>query len=496
MPSSAPPQPVRLSKSRIQSGRQCPKRLWLELHQREAIQWGGAAQFRMDEGTRFGELARALLGGGILIEADHRHPKQALADTERELARPLDEAPMLFEAAFEFQNVMVRVDGYHRRGEGITLIEVKSTTRVKEEHIWDCAIQTWVARGAGRNVDRVVLAHVNSEFVYEHEGEYSGILVEVDITSDVEALIPSIPGIVSSMASVAGGPKPDIPTGPQCTNPYGCPCLAHCRSEESPQPEYPIEILPRIGRLLGDLQDGGFRDLRDVPPNLLRHKIHRRIADATKANRAFVSPELEGLLRHIPYPRYYVDFETISYVVPRWRGTSPFQAIPFQFSCHKESASGELEHTAFLDVTGQSPLRPFVEALLDSIGSDGPLLVWNATFEATRLKELAELFPEFSDRLLLLSHRMVDLYRIYTQHYYHPAQRGSWSIKAVLPTIAPELSYKNLDIGDGQAAQEGYLRAVAAMTTAGEKEELKAQLLNYCELDTLAMVRLANWRPT
>ena len=145
MPGTA--RPIRLSKSRIQSGRQCPKRLWLEMHQRDAVQWAGAAQFRMDEGTRFGELAQELLGGGVLIEADYRHPQQALADTRRELACPLEEVPMLFEAAFEHENVMVRVDGFHRRHDGDTLIEVKSSTSVKDEYLWDCAIQTWVARG-------------------------------------------------------------------------------------------------------------------------------------------------------------------------------------------------------------------------------------------------------------------------------------------------------------------------------------------------------------
>src|SRR5690606_17110198 len=130
-----------------------------------------------------------------LIEADYRHPQQALADTWRELARPLEEVPMLFEAAFEYENVMVRVDGFHRRHDGDTLIEVKSSTSVKDEYLWDCAIQTWVARGAGRNVDRIMLAHVNNQFIYERDGDYEGLLAQVDITAEVQALLPSIPDI-------------------------------------------------------------------------------------------------------------------------------------------------------------------------------------------------------------------------------------------------------------------------------------------------------------
>ncbi|PJA39225.1 MAG: hypothetical protein CO182_09575, partial [Lysobacterales bacterium CG_4_9_14_3_um_filter_62_6] len=141
------PMTPHLSKSRIQSGRQCEKRLWLELHEAAAARWDESAQTRLDQGTAFGELARELLGGGVLVEADHRHVREALAETAALLAKPLRGAAMLFEAAFEYQNVRVRVDGFKRQAHGDTLIEVKSTTQVKPEHLWDCAIQTWVAEG-------------------------------------------------------------------------------------------------------------------------------------------------------------------------------------------------------------------------------------------------------------------------------------------------------------------------------------------------------------
>lgn len=481
----------RLSKSRIQSGRQCPKRLWLEIHRREAVHWGSAAQFRMDEGSRFGELARTLLGGGLLIEADHRHPKQALDDTRKALSSPTQDIPMLFEAAFEHQGVMVRVDGFQVRDDGDTMIEVKSTTQVKEEYLWDCAIQTWVARGEGRRVDRVMLAHVDNQFVYERDGDYAGFLAQADITAEVEALLPSIPGIVALLANVAAGPMPEIHTGKQCTAPYTCPCLDYCRSTEPPLPDYPIDILPRVGSLADALREEGFVDLRDVPPDRLERPLHVRVLEATRSGTPFVSPELKDVLAGIPYPRHYLDFETISFVVPRWLGTRPFQQLPFQFSCHVESRGGELRHAAFLDVSGQSPLRGFVDALLDAIEPDGPILVWNRSFEASRLRELADMFPDCREPLLALIERMVDLLPIYREHYYHPAQRGSWSIKAVLPTIAPDLDYSELEIGDGMAAQDGYLRAVDASTSTADRETLRQQLLEYCERDTLAMVRLA-----
>jgi hypothetical protein len=485
-----------LSKTRIQSGRQCHKRLWLELNRPEAVEWGEAAQQRLDEGTRFGVLAQQLLGGGVLIEADHRHAVQALADTQVELSKPYGKILRLFEAAFEHERVRVRVDAFECRKDGDTLIEVKSTTVVKDEHLWDCAIQTWVARGAGRKVKRIVLAHVDNQFVYRSLDDYEGLLVQEDITEQVEALLPKIPGVVAELKEVAAGNEPTITTGPHCSQPYECPCLNYCRAAEPPGPEFPVDILPRAGKLVAELKADGYFDLRKVPDDRIPNARHRLIARTTRSGKPHVAPELAQTLDALTFPRYYLDFETISFVVPRWLGTRPFQQVPFQFSCHVERANGKLDHNGFLDLSGASPLPAFVDALIDALSKRGPILVWNQGFEATRIKELAQMFPERSEALLALNERMIDLLPIYREHYYHRDMRGSWSIKAVLPTIAPDLDYSQLEVGDGGAAQDAFLRAIAESTAADEKQTLHRQLLAYCERDTLAMVRLAQWRPS
>ena len=482
----------RLSKSRVQSGRQCHKRLWLELHLPQTSQWTASAQARLDEGTRFGDLARSLLGGGALVAADHRHIEDALAETELLLALPHEQAPMLFEPAFSYEGVRIRVDAFERHSDHDTLIEVKSTTSVKQEHVWDCAIQTWVARGAGRNVTRVLLGHVDNRFVYRAEGDFQGLLQLADITAEVEALLPRIPGIVEALKRVAVGAMPAITTGSQCVDPYECPFLAHCRAAEPPGPEFPIDVLPRAGALLDRLRSAGYLDLCDVPVTELRNAMHQRVAHATRSDTIFVSDEMRQLLDEIPYPRRYLDFETITFVVPRWLGTRPFQQLPFQFSCHTEASDGAMRHDAFLDVSGQSPLKGFVETLLDVAAGAGPVIVWNQGFEGARLRELAERFPQYAEALLGIVDRMVDLLPIYRKHYYHRNMRGSWSIKAVLPTIAPDLDYRLLEVADGGEAQKAYLHASDPQIAAEEHERLRAQLLAYCERDTWAMVRLAH----
>jgi len=177
--------------------------------------------------------------------------------------------------------------------------------------------------------------------------------------------------------------------------------------------------------------------------------------------------------------------------VPIWKGTRPYQQIPFQFSLHVLSETGELRHAAFLDLTAKDPRRGFAEAMVAHCGEKGPVYVYNAGFEGRVTRELAQAFPDLAPALVGIVGRLVDLLPIARAHYYHPSQHGSWSLKALLPAAVPDLSYDNLEgVANGAMAVSAFSEAIHPDTTPGRKAELHAQLLAYCLLDTLAMVRL------
>ncbi|MCA9316594.1 MAG: DUF2779 domain-containing protein, partial [Planctomycetes bacterium] len=203
------------------------------------------------------------------------------------------------------------------------------------------------------------------------------------------------------------------------------------------------------------------------------------------------SGEARRTLSRLPYPRYYLDFETINFAVPRWRGTRPYQQVPFQWSLHIEGRGGELESRAHLDLSGDHPTRSLADALLDAIGPVGPVFMYTS-FERTCLRTLAASCPDLATGLAAIEARLVDLHPIAKSSYYHPDMHGSWSIKALLPTIAPELDYTALDgVADGVAAQQAYMEAIATATPAERREHLRAGLLAYCGMDTAAMVAVA-----
>ena len=329
--------------------------------------------------------------------------------------------------------------------------------------------------------------------VYPGNEDYHGLLREHDLSKAAFDRAEEVKEWIAEAQKIAARRiEPPIKTGGQCATPYACGFLAYCKSHE-PQPEYPATWLPyRSKKALKTLVDNNRAiDMRDVPDTLL-DDTQKRVKEHTLSGEIFFDAggAAADLAQH-KLPAYFLDFETIMFAVPIWKGTRPYQQIVFQFSVHHLSKKGELTDQAFLDLSGEDPSKKLAEALVAACGARGPVFVYNAGFEKTRIKELAARFPGLKVALLAINDRIVDLCPIAEQHYYHPSQRGSWSIKKVLPAAIPELRYDDLDgVKDGGMAMTAYMEAVAPGTTAARKARIDKQLRAYCGLDTLAMVRL------
>jgi hypothetical protein len=251
--------------------------------------------------------------------------------------------------------------------------------------------------------------------------------------------------------------------------------------------------LPRIAAkaLKAHIDEDGITEMRLVRDDLLNERQLRVKQHTLSGKTYFDSARAAAALAGHRLPAVFLDFETISFAVPIWKGTRPFQQIPFQFSTHTLRRSGSLEHESFLDLSGNDPSRALAEALIDACGGTGPVFAYAAAFENSRIKELAARFPRLGKPLRDISNRIVDLLPVAEQHYYHPSQEGSWSIKSVLPAVAPDLQYDDLEgVRDGGMAMEAYREAIDPSTTAVRKNEIQRHLLAYCRLDTYAMVRL------
>jgi hypothetical protein len=487
--------PAPLSKSKLLAFRQCERRLWLELHRPELRQDDDASLAAFATGHQVGDVARRLYdaaGRGVLIDPQSEGYGAALARSRSLLAtaQPIFEAGFKAEGSLAFADILLPV-GDHDQPRW-RMVEVKSSTGVKDYHRDDAAIQAYVARGAGVMLDGIALAHIDNSWTYPGGGDYRGLLVEQDLTGEAFARGAEVEAWIASAQAIAGqAQEPIIRPGGQCSTPYDCGFAPHCRSGEA-QAAYPVTWLPQVrSHALKQRITEGAADMRDLPDELLTAQ-QLRVKQCSLSGETYFDAEgaAADLAPH-PLPASFLDFETISFAVPVWPGTRPYQMIPFQFSVHHLDEDGTLEHADFLDLSGSDPSRAFAEALVDACIGDGPVFVYNAGFEKARIAELAERFANLASALLALRARVVDLYPIARNRYYHPDQRGSWSIKHMLPAVAPDLRYDQLEgVQDGGAAMHAYLEAIDAATTSARKIEIDAQLRDYCGLDTFAMVRL------
>ena len=485
-----------LSKSKLMAFRQCPKRLWLSVHRPELAESSDDPPGRIRVGFQVDEVARRLYdpaGSGALIELQTDGYDAALARTQTLLRtdRPIFEGGFQASGAVAFADILLPVAGRARRS--WRMVEVKSAASVKDYHLDDAAIQTWIARSSGLALAGVAVAHVNSQWVYPGSGDYKGLLIERDVTDKVRARHDEVRGWIADAHSlVQKRREPAIGTGPHCNQPFPCPFFAHCRAQE-PHAEQPLAWLPgvRTKALKSYIEDHPAGELRDVPDALL-NDLQKRVKTATLTGRPYFDQAgaVQALRGYRP-PAYFMDFETIQFAIPLWTGTRPYQQIPFQFSVHRVGTRGELSQQQFLDLSGDHPSKSFSEALIRACGQRGPIFVYNATFEKGRLTELADRFPRMKRQLLSIAGRVVDLLPIARAHFYHPDQEGSWSIKSVLPAACPDLSYDVLEgVRDGTMAQEAFLEALAPETPPNRKAELEGELSAYCTLDTYALVRL------
>lgn len=485
-----------LSKSKLLAFRQCPKRLWLEIHRPALREDSAATQASFAVGHRVGEIARRLYDPkdkGQLIDLQAEGFDAAFVRTRELLdsSQPIFEAGFSAEGALAFADVMLPAK---RAGKKVwKMVEVKSSTSVKDYHRDDAAVQAFVARSAGAPLLSVALAHIDSRWVYPGGNDYQGLLVETDLTDEVFSRAAEVRSWIAEAHSIVRKrTQPKIATGRHCGQPYACGFRDHCESEET-QAEFPVKWLPNIQTKALKALTGieGVTDMREVPDELL-NQIQCRVKSHTLANKTyFDARSAADDLAGGALPAYFIDFETIQFAVPIWKGTRPYQQIPFQFSVHRLARTGKLQHQSFLDLSGKDPSRAFAQSLIDACGGKGPVFVYSATFETARIRELADRFPRLKTALLAINERVVDLLPIAEQRYYHPSLQGSWSLKRVLPAIAPELCYGALDgVQNGGMAMDAYLEAVSPDTAPARKARIEEELLDYCKLDTYAMVRI------
>ena len=480
----------RLSKSRFLSGSQCHLRLWHDSHSPHlAAETSDVLQAVFDTGHEVGELACRRYPGGHLVAQDHQHVEEALDETRRIIEQGV--APALFEAAFEHQGLFCRADVIERLpGGGWRLVEVKSTTKLKDVFVLDLAFQLRLLRGAGLDVRDAAVMTLDRRYVYD------GKRLDLDALFQLHGVFEQATSMRDAVAQqaremqtlIASDVPPDIAPGDHCFAPYKCPYYAHCTRDQV-SPDHGIEELPGLrARRRDELRARGIEEIRDIPAKFPLSSFQRIARRAVREGRAQAHGDIRRAFAPVAPPIHHLDFETFAPAIPRFRGTRAYDAIPFLFSVHTERDGSPLAHADYLHEGKDDPRPQLADRLIEAVGREGTICTYSG-YERQVLWGLIRAMPERADALRAIVARLFDLHRVVRRTYYHPDFRGSFSLKDVLPVLSPDSGYDDLAIADGLTAAALYVRAVETADEA-QRRQLFDDLRAYCERDTLAMVKL------
>ena len=479
---------IHLSKSQFIRGLQCPKSLWLLKNRPELRDPVDAAtQARFDVGIEVGILAQQLFPNGESIKFSGGNFKEMLARTRQLITQG---ATTIYEASFSFDNIFVMVDILHKGKKGWEIHEVKSSTGVKEVHVHDAGIQYYVLTGKGLDVARTTIVHLDTSYVRQGELDLCSLFFIADVTEPVLAKQDFLRAELTAMRQEIKTGMPDRDIGVQCNDPYPCDFIGHCWQHI---PEYSIFNLARLKQEKKfDLYSRGIVRLEDIPEDYPLSVSQRIQVECARDNSELIRRDaIRVFLTELWFPLYFLDFETFQQPVPLFDGVRPYQQIPFQYSLHTLAGpDGDLDHQEFLAPAGRDPRRELAERLVVDIPGPGCVLAYNQVFEKGVIRRLAEAYPDLREKLLAIHDNIRDLMAPFLKKdFYLPQMRGSYSIKYVLPALVPELSYQGLAIADGDQAMNAYA-TLHLLKDEREIEEKRRALLEYCRMDTLAMVRI------
>jgi len=480
-----------LSKSTFVRGCQCVKSLYLnQYHKVFQSSSSENQEVIFEQGKEVGLLARRLFPSGIdASPTSYLSYEESITKTELAIKNGVT---IIYEAAFLYDDVLAALDILVKDSDGWKAFEVKSSTEVKEIHILDAALQYYLIQNTGISLQDIFIIHINNQYVRGEELEINKLFIKKSILKEVIELQSFIPQKIKEFKSILKQKEiPDIEIGLQCNEPYPCDFIDYCWKKIPCNSVFDIANLRTTKKF--ELFNQGIIQLKEIPKDFTLNANQWQQVNCEIEQKTIIDkPKIKEFIDKLIYPLYFLDFETFQLAIPKFVNSRPYQQLVFQYSLHRQNAQcSELFHSEFIaEPNLNDPRISFIKELIDNCGEEGDILVYNIAFEKTRLQELSNDFSEFTIPILNILNRLKDLMIPFRERwFYTPAMKGSYSIKVVLPSMLPEFTYNNLEIKDGSTASSTYSSIVQGVFAGDVSKSMKA-LLEYCKLDTLAMVKI------
>jgi hypothetical protein len=492
-----------LTKTKINSGLRCIKKLWFDSH--EAAEQKD--EYLIRAGNRFGKVIKKIYGNGLDLSEINDVSLAVQKTKEAIISRDVDR---IYEAAFIYDEILVRTDVLIRKQNGWELLEAKSSGKKKEEHIPDIAIQSFVTRNSGVELANIKLILINPDFIYAGNEDYKNLVNDQEDVTDLIVLEEK--NIIDQINKLKTITNPDtsspiVPMGKQCNTPHECVYKNKCEILLSNSSNVPYTIIPYASKKLKEYcEKEGIIDLIKVPDDLLNAErkgyainFQKIIKNAHKNNETWINPDLKKRLQ-LEWPVYFLDFETVQQNVPLIIGTKPFEALPFQWSLHRwESHEKNIlptEEDSFLDFSSPDIEHKFIKSLLKAVGTKGTIFAHNMIYEKGILEQLMnkECHQDKKNEIQNIIQRLQDTLKLTRENFYDPKMNGSWSLKDIVKAVPDSIGYNELGaINDGNQAQLAWFICTEEDISKEEIQRQSALLKEYCSKDTLNLYYLLKY---
>lgn len=461
--------------------KQCPRLFAYGLHgqQQKSSNETSYGEFLIQQGQEVGKLARSIFEGPKSKLITDLNFEMALESTRNELKK----CSVLFEGAFEYQKFITRPDVLDLNN--LVITEIKATTGVKDEHLLDVGFQLYILKNSGISLNKIQIGHLNRNYHLQESLKLDELFVFNDVTKEVFEYQNQLEKELQEMLRLEINPERYL--GKHCSSGVGCVFKEDCWKDLGD--DTILNLRRDVSGKKYELHRAGVKKIKDIPEYVKLTKFQSlqkeaEILDSPVIDTLFVNEALNG----IEFPLFFLDFETISFGVPKYQGTTPFQQVPFQASIHEwKKPKASLRHYSFLQENASDPRSGLIRFLIQNLGDVGTIVAYHASFEISRMYELIRVCPDKEEEIVKLINRVWDLEKIFEKGYVHKDFKGSTSIKKIIEVLCPELSYDDLNIQNGAVASVLYNRLIDPTTEKKERIKIKNDLEAYCERDTYSM---------
>ena len=490
-----------LTKSSYLDGLKCNKFLWISKFAPSKI--APPSEFDqnlMDDGTAVGALVTQLYPNGIEIPPTLINRDERIALTSELINNGTE---VIYEATFFADNIEIRVDALLKANDGYEIRELKAVTFKNnilndtkfQKHINDVSIQYYVLNKLGYNITNSYVMTINGEYVRDNNLNAKELFKEVLVTNEVLDLQDSIPEKVKDLNEILSDKQnePNTDIDKHChKDSQKCGAKEYCWRDQRNIPDYSIFEIFNLGDKSLNLYRDNIVDIRDIPENVRRTPIQEFYIDHWMNKSTYINDaEISKFISELNFPLFHLDFESYNPAIPKYKNSRPYQQIPFQYSIHVEHNENEYEHREFLGNPKLDPREALICQLLSDIKGQSSVIVYSS-FEETRIKELASDFPKYQDDLLAIIPRIKDFQDLFINRYYYSYKlKKKYSIKKVMQLLVPNMESRYIDLKNAGKVSNGEEAILACKELYTEEDpnrikQIRRELLDYCELDTLA----------